>query len=218
MATNMRVDERARAAACGTAIALLLTMSSLYLYQRYQGNLGATEIKEQSVLRLEATKLARTVPTVTPRVRAAVRARQRASHHRPAPAPVYKGRGGVRITVARIQRFLRSRGSPMAPHARRIVLAGVRWRVDPRAVVAIAGVESSYGIHAPGHNAWGWGGGRGGARWSSWRHAIDRFTFGLSRHYPSLAQGHFWAGAARYCSKACARRWANKTTSIFRSI
>jgi hypothetical protein len=217
MATNFRVDERARAAACGTAIALLLTMSALYLYQRYQGNLGATEIKEQSILRLAAHNVARAVPTVKAKPKAAARSAHRVARRRPAPMPVYRA-GRVRVTISRIQGFLRGKGSPMAPHARRIVLAGVRWHVDPRAVVAIAGVESSYGEHAPGHNAWGWGGGKGGARWSSWHRAIDRFTRGLARNYPSMAKGHFRSGAARYCSKAGAKRWASKTSSIFRSI
>jgi hypothetical protein len=218
MASNFRVEERARAAGVGMAIALLLTMSSLYLYQRHSGKLGAAEVKEQSVLRLEATNLGRRVPTAKPKPKVAARPRHRVARARPARPPVFKGRGGARVSVARIQRFLRSRGSPMAPHARRIVLAGVRWHVDPRSVVAIAGVESSYGVHAPGHNAWGWGGGKGGARWSSWGRAIDRFTAGLARGYPSMAKGMFWRGAKRYSSPRTGAHWARKATSIFRSI
>lgn len=68
------------------------------------------------------------------------------------------GSGGPLVTARSIDSYLRSKGSPMAGSGAQILDAGVRHRVDPRLIVAIAGAESYFGIItcAP-HNAWGWG-------------------------------------------------------------
>ncbi|MGH2831121.1 MAG: hypothetical protein ACRDJM_11615 [Actinomycetota bacterium] len=128
---------------------------------------------------------------------------------------VFDGADGQQITPARIRRFLVRRDSPMARYAEEIVVAGLRYRVDPRVVVAIAGVESTYGLYSRGHNAWGWNAGR--ARWSSWRTAIDGFTRALGREYRSLRTGRFAAASRTYCPP-CGRGWGVQALRIFRSI
>jgi hypothetical protein len=128
-------------------------------------------------------------------------------------APVYLGADGENITGERIRRFLARQGSPMARYASNIVTAGIRYRVDPRVVVAIAGVESTYGGYAYGHNAWGWG----SQRWRSWPVAIDGYTQALSQRYRSLRTGRFAAASRTYCPP-CGARWGVKALQIFRAI
>lgn len=100
----------------------------------------------------------------------------------------------------------------MAPYSGRIVDAGIRHGVDPRVVVAIAGVESSFGVHAPGFNAWGWDSGR--ARWKSWPQAIDKYTERLSSAYTALRTGHFKRVSSTYCPP-CGSRWGVLASYIF---
>ena len=99
--------------------------------------------------------------------------------------PVFVGGDGQRITGARLGRFLAARGSPLARYARRIVEAGLRHRVDPRWVVAIAGTETYFGRYHKGHNAWGWDAPNGLRRWPSWEEAIDSYTLHFARGYRS---------------------------------
>lgn len=126
----------------------------------------------------------------------------------------FRASDGEVITPHRIERFLRAYGSPMAPYARHIVRAGMRNDIDPRVIVAIAGVESSYGRHAPGFNAWGWG----RARWGSWSHAIHGFSRSVSANYRSLRTGRFERAAGAYCGQRCRGRWDARARSIFSSI
>src|SRR5262245_45774377 len=61
--------------------------------------------------------------------------------------------------------------------------AGRKYGVDPRLVVAISGIESSFGKHILGaHNAWGWGPGR---PFGSWEEGISAVTKGLRDGYLS---------------------------------
>ncbi len=132
----------------------------------------------------------------------------------PAPSRFsYRGADGQQITAARIRSFLERQRSPMARYSQHIVDAGLKYRVDPRVVVAIAGVESTYGRYAWSYNAWGWG----RMRWSSWRTAIDGYTQALSLQYRSLRTGRFAAASRTYCPP-CGSRWGIKALAIFRAI
>jgi len=142
------------------------------------------------------------------------RVRLVASRARPAQ-PVFVAPDGERITVERVRRFLLLRGSPMAPYATTIVAAGVANRVDPRVVVAIAGVESSFGIYRRGYNAWGWDVAH--VRFHSWDDAIRRFTQAMSFRYPGMRYGAFAAGAGVY-DPPDPSSWTAHCTSYFRSV
>lgn len=126
---------------------------------------------------------------------------------------VYVGKDGQRVTVERIRSFLAHQGSPMTAYSNVIVASGMKYGVDPRVIVAIAGVESTYGRYSRGYNAWGWG----KARWSSWGVAIERYTQALSSSYRSLRHGRFAAASRTYCPP-CGKRWGVKALSIFNSI
>lgn len=114
-----------------------------------------------------------------------------------APAPpehlAFVAGDGQRITGERIRAFLDGQGSPMAEFADDIVAAGVRSGVDPRLVVAISGVESTFGIHHLGFNAWGWDyvSPTSARTWPDWRTAIDEYTRELTERYDvsSLNEG-----------------------------
>lgn len=91
--------------------------------------------------------------------------------------------GASRVTSTQIRDFLTRHKSPMAGHAEEIVLAGNRYGIDPRMIVAIAGVESQYGRRCRGFNAWGWNGGR--QTWSSWSESIDEYSERMGSNYPN---------------------------------
>lgn len=112
-------------------------------------------------------------PTAAARLRAAIRE---------AAGPVYVADQGERVTVERIRAYLERKGSPLAPHADAFVEAGVAHDVDPRLVVAISAIESTFGKHQLGHNAWGWGGSNL-QRWPDWDTAIREYTAALGEKY-----------------------------------
>lgn len=128
---------------------------------------------------------------------------------------VFVARDGTRITAERVRRFLVVQGSPMARHAQAIVDAGVRSGVDPRVVIAIAGVETTFGTYTRRFNAWGWAGGRAG--YPSWPEAIRRYTAALAATYPGMRFGDFSAGARRYAPPD-PTRWASRCARYFRAI
>ena len=78
------------------------------------------------------------------------------------------------MTAAGIDRYLQSKASPLVGAGAAFLRAGVRYHVDPRLIVAIAGAESYFGLQlcAP-YNAWGWGCPDGPVRFASWEDAID---------------------------------------------
>ncbi len=129
--------------------------------------------------------------------------------------PVFVAPDGTRITVERIRSYLLRHGSPMAAYASLIVREGVTWRVDPRVVVAIAGVESSFGSVRRGFNAWGWN--VHTTRYSSWENAIHRFTKAFSLHYGCMRFGDFACAAARY-DPPSPDTWTAKARGYFNAI
>jgi hypothetical protein len=94
------------------------------------------------------------------------------------------GSGGPAVSAETIDRYLQSKGSPLAGQGAAFLEAGVEHELDPRLVVAIAGAESYFGIQtcAP-HNAWGWGCPSSPFEFKDWAHAIDTVTLGLRENY-----------------------------------
>ena len=84
--------------------------------------------------------------------------------------------------VAQIDALLKKRGSPMAGLGNVFAAAGRKYGVDPRLVVGISGIESTFGKYTSGaHNAWGWN--RGKSSFGSWEEAISHVTKGLADGY-----------------------------------
>lgn len=81
-----------------------------------------------------------------------------------------------------IDDYLKSKGSPYAGYGQTFVNAGQKFGVDPRLVVAISGIESSFGKHMKSPwNAWGWN--RGDTAFNTPQAAINAVTKGLSSGY-----------------------------------
>lgn len=115
--------------------------------------------------------------------------------------------------VLGLQKFLSSHGSPMAPHAAEILTAAARYGVDHRLVVAIAGVESTFGRHCRGFNAWGWN--NGSTRWTSWPASIDSYTKAFARGYPDRADIKRFA---RRYNPNTPKAWASKVAYFMTAI
>lgn len=82
-----------------------------------------------------------------------------------------------------INRYLASRGSPMAGQGKTFVQAGKRWGVDPRLLVGIATIESGAGAHlAQPYNPFNWGIHRG-QQYGSWQESINDVARGLRKNY-----------------------------------
>ncbi len=94
------------------------------------------------------------------------------------------GSGGPAVSADSIDQYLESKGSPLAGEGDAFVKAGVRERVDPRLIVAIAGAESYFGVVtcAP-HNAWGWGCPSSPYAFDKWSDAINTVTRGVRENY-----------------------------------
>jgi hypothetical protein len=88
------------------------------------------------------------------------------------------------VSVVSLDRYLQSKASPIAGAGKALLAAGVKYHVDPRLVVAIAGAESYFGLQlcAP-FNAWGWGCPNGPVRFESWSAAVTAIAQGLREHY-----------------------------------
>jgi hypothetical protein len=102
------------------------------------------------------------------------------------------------IRTAMVAAFLRGHRSPMAESAGTFVAVADKYHLDWRLLVAIAGKESSFGLHTPSnsYNAWGWGiptGAQSGLAFNSWNAGIETVGKGLRTKYydqgfTSLAQ------------------------------
>ncbi|MCW2960187.1 MAG: Cell wall-associated glycosyl hydrolase [Thermoleophilia bacterium] len=94
------------------------------------------------------------------------------------------GSGGPTVSAESIDRFLASKGSPMAGHGRGFLKAGLEHDLDPRLIVAIAGAESYFGAEtcAP-FNGWGWGCPTSPFRFTSWDEGAMTVAAGLRSGY-----------------------------------
>lgn len=94
------------------------------------------------------------------------------------------GSGEPSVSAESIDRYLQSKGSPLAGEGAAFLASGVEHEIDPRLLVAIAGAESYFGITtcAP-HNAWGWGCPSGPYAFESWSRGIDTVARGLREDY-----------------------------------
>lgn len=125
----------------------------------------------------------------------------------------FLGDHGIVVTAEQLKGFLTGRASPMSPFASQILSASNRYGVDPRLVVAIAGVESDFGRVCRGFNAWGWNNGR--TRWRSWAHSIDVYTRSISEHYPNWRNV---TGMARNYNPNTPVAWARKVKGLMEAI
>ena len=83
-----------------------------------------------------------------------------------------------------LAQYFASYNSPFEYQAQTFVDAADKYCLDWKLVPAIAGVESTFGKHSYGYNAWGWGiYGNNRLGFSSWKDGIDTVSQGLKENY-----------------------------------
>lgn len=83
-----------------------------------------------------------------------------------------------------LSEYFQKYNSPFEYHAQDFVDAADEYGVDWKLVPAISGVESTFGKHSYGYNAWGWGiYGDNRLGFNSWRDGIFTVTGGLKKGY-----------------------------------
>lgn len=94
----------------------------------------------------------------------------------------------VDARVKKLEAYLQSHNSPLAPDASHFIQEADRLGLDWRLVAAICGVESTFGKHIPANsfNGWGWGvftGTNDGIHFASWKDGITQVSEGLKYRY-----------------------------------
>ncbi len=111
--------------------------------------------------------------------------------------------------VAKLQAFLYTKKSPLAPHAETIVKYADEYAIEWTRVVAISGMESAFGTKLPegSHNAWGLGGSKF-MRFDSWNDSIEFMTKTLANNY---RLNELKGIKAKYCPESdnCNPKWAD---------
>lgn len=118
--------------------------------------------------------------------------------------------------VAKLEKYLRRRGSPLADYAQYIVLKADEYGIDYRLVASISIVESSGCLHTyrP-NNCWGWGGQEGAATFASLEQGIDTVSRGMARYYANGATTPY-AMESSYCPPCTT--WGAKVSSVMSAI
>ncbi len=85
--------------------------------------------------------------------------------------------------VEKLKSFLQHYNSPLTPYAKDFVEQADIYQLDWRWVVAITGVESTFGKHIPyqSYNAYGWANGE--YAFTSWEESIETVTKALAKNY-----------------------------------
>lgn len=118
-----------------------------------------------------------------------------------------------------LEAYLKSYGSPLAPHAKTFVEEADKNNIDWRIVPAITGVESYYGQMIPPYSFNGWGYGVYGnnvRRFASWDEGIAIVTQALRTDYMDT-----WGATNVYeigSHYAADPAWANKVTRFMNEI
>jgi hypothetical protein len=97
-----------------------------------------------------------------------------------------KIQGGNDSRVKIVEKYLKSFDSPMVGNANDFIYFADKYDLDWRLVLAIAGVESTYGKQIPpySYNGWGWGVyGDNVIRFKSWQEGIQTVSQGLRERY-----------------------------------
>lgn len=105
----------------------------------------------------------------------------------------------------RLERFLVSRGSPMAPDAKSLVAIADKYDLDWTFLPAIAGLESQYGKYVPSgsFNPYGWNNGKMG--FNSWVEASETVASGIRTRYITEGTVTAWEIGGRYAES---KTWA----------
>jgi hypothetical protein len=118
-----------------------------------------------------------------------------------------------------IDGFLQGKGSPMAGLGSVFVGSGRKYGVDPRLLVGISGIESSFGKHIYGsYNAWGWGPGK---PFSSFEEGIATVAKGLRSGYLDRGLTDPYSIGKRYAPASDGNNphhWADTVSQFMRDL
>lgn len=119
--------------------------------------------------------------------------------------------------ITKLENYLNSKKSPLAPYAATFVLAADTNELDYRMLPAITGIESSFGVHLipASHNPFGWGGGR--IYFKDYNEAIFKVANGLKKGYVDRGAKTVNQIAPIYCPPN-AQHWAGAVNSIMNQI
>jgi hypothetical protein len=118
-----------------------------------------------------------------------------------------------------LREYLEKQNSPLAPYAGTFVENADKYNLDWKLVVAISGVESTFGQEVPNdsYNAWGWGiYGDNIIRFSSWNEGIQTISEGLRTKYMDKWGAKDVYGIGRLY--AASPTWTQRVESIMDSI
>ena len=124
--------------------------------------------------------------------------------------PTLETQVGYDYRVKIVESYLRKFNSPMTDNAKDFVYYADKYDLDWKLVLAIAGVESTYGNQIPpsSYNAWGWGiYGDNVIRFKSWKEGIQTVSQGIRERYMDK-----WGGKDIYeigAAYASSPHWAN---------
>lgn len=130
------------------------------------------------------------------------------------------------ISPQAIDAYLASKGSPMAGQGAAFVQSGMRWQVDPRLLVAIAGAESNFGQVTCGpNNAWGWACPNDPESFATWAAGIDTVTKGLRSYYLDEGRTSVTLIQQKYCPVGAANdptglnnHWSTNVTKFLTEL
>lgn len=131
-----------------------------------------------------------------------------ASSARIRPTESNKVASDYRVKI--VEKYLIFYDSPMVANASDFVYYADKYNLDWRLVLAISGVESTYGKQIPpfSYNGWGWGVyGDNVIRFKSWKDGIQTVSQGLRERYMDK-----WGGKDIYqigANYASSPHWAN---------
>lgn len=118
-----------------------------------------------------------------------------------------------------LEKYLQKYNSPLTPYARNFVLEADKNNIDWKLLVAISGVESTFGKQVPAnsYNGWGWGiFGSQTKYFTSWDDAIATISKGIRVDYMNK-----WGAKDIYSIGriyAASPTWANRVTYFSEDI
>ncbi len=120
------------------------------------------------------------------------------------------------VKVAKLERYLRRRGSPLADYAEVLVMKADEYGIDYRLVASISIIESNGCRHTYRvNNCWGWGGQEHAATFANLEQGIDTVSRGMGRYYANGATSPY-AIEGSYCPPCTT--WGAKVSSVMQAI